>query len=62
MCVCFIYVKCLEVWTSVIHLRISVEGTANPRLEILNECVMHWDRYTRVTADRENWNRGERRR
>ncbi len=22
----------------------------------------HWDRYTRVTADRENWNRGERRR
>ncbi len=22
----------------------------------------HWDRYTRVTPDRENWNRGERRR
>jgi hypothetical protein len=30
--------KCLEVFKSVIHLRISVEGTANRRLEILNEC------------------------
>ena len=39
MCVCFIYVKCLEVWRSVIHSWISVEGTANTRLEILNE----WD-------------------
>ncbi len=25
------------------------------------EELQHWDRYTRVTADRENWNRGERR-
>ncbi len=24
--------------------------------------MVHWDRYTRVTADRENWNWGERRR
>ena len=40
MCVCFIYVKYLEVWKSVVHLRISVEGTTNLKLEILNDCVM----------------------
>ncbi len=45
MCVCFIYVKCLEVWRSVIHSRISVEGTANTRLEILNQwdCMYAWN-------------------
>ena len=45
MCVCFIYVKCLEVQRSVIHSWISVEGIANTRLEILNEwdCMYAWN-------------------
>jgi hypothetical protein len=32
--------KVLELRKSVVHLRFSVEGNANPRLEILNDCVM----------------------